>query len=214
MTIFGRLRSSLAIAALIPCGVATAQNLIRDPTFSSGIGAWTTRGALPSRLDWNGGPGADGAVGFARLSALTGGPGAFFGRVCLPARPGVVYLWGGYLRFLSAPDASAQFTLSFSGDSACAGPILLHAGGPQLSGSLASPNTWYLRPGQDVAAPSGANSVSFEIQLTTLSNPLRSVDFDNVYFGPPAVVPMLSISNLLLLAAAMAAVGLWRLASR
>ncbi len=66
----------LALVALASPRLAFAQNLFPDPTFSSGVSAWTTSPTLPSRLDWNGGPGVDGSPGFARLTGLVGGPGA------------------------------------------------------------------------------------------------------------------------------------------
>ena len=217
-----RLRLFLVLAAAVSPKSVAAQNLIPDPTFSIGVSAWKTRGALPARLDWIGTAGGDGAVGFARLTALTGGPGAFFANVCVPVQSGKTYSWGGFLHFAAQQNAGAFFTVDFFADSACAGPnSLLHANGPSLAGGSANPNTWYLTASPDIVAPGTAASVLLEVQLSSLAVSSTAVDFDNVYFGtqgtgPPvaASVPMVSISALLLLATALAAVGVWRLTNR
>jgi hypothetical protein len=219
---FSRLLPLLALGAAVSPKSAPAQNLIPDPTFSFGVSAWKTRGALPSKVEWIGSAGADGATGFGRLTALTGGPGAFFANVCVPVQSGVAYSWGGFLHFATAPNAGARFTVDFFADSACAGPfVLLHVIGPQLPGGSADPNTWYSSAGPDVVAPATAASAALEVQISSLANSSTAVDFDNVYFGsqgtgPPLIVsvPMLSTSALLLLGTALAAAGVWRLANR
>jgi hypothetical protein len=198
---------------------AAAQNLIPDPTFSSGVSGWTVRAPdTTTRVDWNEGAGADGASGFARLGGFPG-PGAAFATICLPVEAGTSYSWGGFLRrpMLS----STLFTLSFFAGPSCGDPFLLQVFGPPVV-SNANPDTWYLRAGQDIVAPPLAVSVAFEVELLTVAGPSFSVDFDNVYFGPQGTgppteavsVPTLSGSAFLVLAAALAAAGVWRLTSR
>ena len=210
----------VALAAFGLPQMAAAQNLIPDPTFSVGVSAWTIRGILPARVDLIPAAGADGTLGFARLVALSGGPGSFFGRTCLPAQAGKIYSWGGFLR--TDPSSSAKIVLYFYEDSSCSSPTqLLSTETAPLFGGDSDPGTWYARFGQDVAAPAKATSAAFEVDLISPFNRLVSVDFDNVYFGPQGTrapvgvsVPTLSVPALLLLAAALGAAGLWRLAGR
>ncbi len=203
---------------------ATAQNLIPDPTFSSSVSAWTTRGALApfTKLEWIAAPGADGALGFARMTALTGGPGGFFARVCLPVQPGTTYSWGGSFRFPSSQNRVASFAVYFYPDSACANPTFLAtAMSPVVGGLTADPGTWYAVSGPDIAPPPTSASVSFEAQMAVISTTSVSVDFDNVYFGPQgtrapvvASVPALSRPALIALAATLAAAAISILARR
>jgi len=211
-----------ALFGLFGFGLAAAQNLIPDPTFSSGVSGWTVRAPdFTTRVDWNEGAGADGAPGFARLGGFLG-PGAAFATVCLPVEAGTIYSWGGFLRrpMLS----TTEFSLSFFAGPSCGDPFLLQVFGPAVV-SNANPNIWYLRSGQDIVAPPLAVSVAFEVELlTTAATPGNSfqVDFDNVYFGrqgtgPPTetvAVPTLSSSAFLLFAAALAAAAVWRLTRR
>jgi hypothetical protein len=208
-----------ALFGLLGFDFAAAQNLIPDPTFSAGVSGWTIRPpATSTRLDWNEGAGADGAPGFARLSGFLG-PGATFATICLPVEAGTTYSWGGFLRrpMLS----STLFTLSFYAGPSCGDPFLLQVFGPPVV-SNANPYIWYLRSGQDIAAPPLAVSVAFEVDVIAAAGPPITVDFDNVYFGPqgtgPPVeavsVPTLSSSVFLLLAAALAAAGVWHLTRR
>jgi hypothetical protein len=208
-----------ALFGVLGFDIAAAQNLIPDPTFSAGVSGWTIRPpATSTRLDWNEGPGADGAPGFARLSGFLG-PGATWATICLPVEAGTTYSWGGFLR-LPSP-SSILFSLSFYAGSSCDGPFLLQVSGPPVD-SNASPDTWFLRAGQDIVAPAQATSVAFEVELLSAAGSPHGVDFDNVYFGPqgtgpPAVavtVPTLSGSALLLLVAALAAAGVWHLTRR
>src|ERR1700737_1226041 len=214
----------LALVALASPGLALAQNLFPDPTFSSGVSGWTTSPNLPSRLDWNGGSGADGSPGFARLTGLVGGPGGFAAKICLPVHGGATYSWGGYLHFSQVTPGEAYFNILFFADSACGGPADSPLAQSQVVfGGMANPQTWYLSPGPDFVAPAAASSVEFIAQLLIgiPSPPQISVDFDNVYFGPQgtqppaiAVVPTLSVSALVLLAVALAVAGIRCLGAR
>jgi hypothetical protein len=117
---------------------------------------------------------------------------------------------------------TAQFTVLFFPDSFCEGPQgLLMQDGPTLDGATASPGTWYLRAGPDVTAPASAASVAFEVRLLSAVAPTRSVDFDNVYFGPQGTgppagisVPTLSATGFFVLVVALAIAGGWRLLNR
>ena len=186
-----------------------AQNLIPDPTFSSGVSGWAVRASdFTTRVDWNSGPGADGAPGFASMVGFRG-PGAAFATICLPVEAGTSYSWGGFLR--QPMPSSTEFDLVFYAGSSCDGQLLLQVFSPAV-GSNADPSTWYLRSGEDVVAPPLAVSVGFEVELNTgAATPGNSfrVDFDNVFFGrqgtgPPmetVSVPTLSGSLFLVLAA-------------
>lgn len=208
-----------ALFGLLGSGTAAAQNLIPDPTFSSGVSAWTVREPLTTTLEWNPGAGADGAPGFARLTPFLGLTTAF-AKICLPVEPGTTYSWGGSLR-ISSPDATTYFELTFFLDSSC-GVAISQAQAPPVNGSSANLGTWYLRRGPDVVVPPQVASVAFEVVSIVAFNPPLSVDFDNMYFGrqgtePPTEdvsVPTLSSSAFLLLAAALAAAGAWRLTMR
>ena len=210
----------IAFALFLEAQSAGAQNLIPDPTFSSGLSAWAVwdpSGTMSTTLSWNPGAGTDGVPGFARLAGF--GPGFFVARVCVPASAGTTYSWGGFLR-LSAPlDYTAQFTLEFYANSSCEGPSsLLSISGPTLDAASGSPDAWLLRAGQDVEAPALAQSVAFEVNGAS-PNSLRTVDFDNVYFGPQGTVaptalvpvPTISAAALGILALLLAVAGAWRI---
>jgi hypothetical protein len=208
---------ALVILSLRP---ADAQNLLPDPTLSLGTSAWRTGGALPERVDWNAGPGADGIPGFGQLTGLLGGPGTFATSVCVRVEAGTTYSWGGFLRFVEQSDAGAQFTVIFYSDAACADSIAqeFSPGAFASSGTL---NTWQRTSGPDVVAPKGARSVAFEVALGYVSNRELTVHFDNVYFGPQgtgpplaASVPTLEGAPLALLALALAATGAYVVGAR
>jgi hypothetical protein len=211
-----------ALFGLVGFNIAAAQNLIPDPTFSSGVSGWTVRAPdFTTRVDWNDGAGADGAPGFASMVGFRG-PGAAFATICLPVEAGTSYSWGGFLR--QPMPSSTEFDLVFYAGSSCDGQFLLQIFSPPV-GSNADPSAWYLRSGQDIVAPPLAVSVAFEVELNTAAatpGNSFSVDFDNVYFGrqgtgPPTetvAVPTLSTSAFLLLTAALAAAAVWRLTRR
>jgi hypothetical protein len=209
-----------ALFGLWALDFAAAQNLIPDPTFSSGVSAWGVRDAASSTLNWNSGAGADGAPGFARLAPFLGLVTSF-ATICLPVEAGVTYSWGGYLRIQSR-DATTYFSLTFYPDSSCGGFGLLHITSPPLTGSGANLGTWYLRQGPDVVAPPTAASVLFEATSISALNAPITLDFDNVFFGrqgtgPPTQlisVPTLSGTAIFLFALFLAAAGAWRVTDR
>lgn len=210
-----------ALFGLLGFDFAAAQNLIPDPTFSSGVSAWTLRNPLTDSLDWNLGAGADGAPGFARLHPQFGVVYSI-ATICLPVEEATTYSWGGFLR-VHDRNASARLTVRFLADSSCGSfSDLLAVQAPPLNGSSANLGTWYLRQGPDVVAPPGATSVDYEVISNSPLNPPLTLDFDNMYFGrlgtgPPTEavsVPALSGSAFLILAAVLAGAGVWRLALR
>jgi hypothetical protein len=213
----------IAFALLCVAQSAGAQNLIADPTFSSGVSAWATRGEVPQELEWSGAPGADGAPGFGRLTALLGGPGTFFATVCLPVSTGTTYSWGGFLRLAEPAEpqaAQAALTVLFFGSSDCSGPpASLDVTTAQVVGSIRDDPAWYLRSGPDVVAPPGALSVAFEIRLSLTYSGAFTVDFDNVYFGPQGTgppmaavgVPTVSEVAFWVFAVLLALAGAWRI---
>jgi hypothetical protein len=209
-----------ALFGLLGFDFAAAQNLIPDPTFSTGVSAWTLRFPVTDRLEWNPGAGADGAPGFAQLHPLQG-LYTSFATICLPVEAGMTYSFGGSFR-IHDREASSYVTIRFLPEPACGGPgSLLDAQTPPLNGSSANLETWYLRQGPDIVAPAGVMSVDFEVVSFSQSTAL-TLDFDNMFFGrqgtgPPTetvAVPTLSTSAFLLLAAALAAAAVWRLTRR
>lgn len=195
-----------------------AQNLIPDPMFSTGISAWRTGPLGPVSLERIPSPGSDGAAGFAKLTAINGGPGSFEASVCVPVQAGVTYSWGGFLRFVAPPEASVSLRVIFREEDGCSGLVLPPEGvvTPALVGSNA--DVWQFEPGADVIAPTGALSATFEVSMGCGPCGPFSVDFDNVYFGPrgtgpplAASVPTLGDAGLLLLGICLAVVGVWNL---
>jgi hypothetical protein len=208
--------------ALFNRSSAPAQNLIPDPTFSSGISGWTIRGApFNTMLAWNNSAGSDGTPGFARLTEI-GGLGPFFARTCLPVEAETTYSWGGFLRLAPAPPAGAFFDLVFFADSSCESEGLLEQRAPLIETFSSNPGVWYSTPGPDIVAPPTAASVAFEVTLEVADPVDGYVDFDNVYFGPqgvgppsvPVSVPALSEAALLLLAIALAIIAVRQLTTR
>jgi hypothetical protein len=206
------------LAYLFNAAPGAAQNLIPDPTFSSGLSAWTVV-YVTDRLEWNTGAGADGAPGFARLHPVLS-LYTSIARICLPVEAGTTYSWGGFFR--QDRDATSRAMIRFLPDATCETlGDLSEAQTPPLNNSNATPGTWYLRQGPDVVAPPGAQSVDFEV-ISIASPAVVNLDFDNMYFGrqgtgpptQPVSVPTLSGSALLILAAVLACAGVGRLALR
>jgi len=211
--------SRLALAAGLLCaaGAARGQNLISDPHFASGVSAWSLRlsGGITASLAHDPGPGADGAPGFAALTGGSGGFVSYFARTCVPVQPGVVYSFGGAVRFRSSQPSQAFFRLSFYPDATCGTTTL----GPplpptNLTGPGATAGVWTLCAGSGATAPPGAASAALEFTLAGISlNENPSADFDDAYVGragtvePPAPVPSLSRAGVLALGLALALAG-------
>ena len=210
-------RLALAAGLLCAAGAARGQNLVPDPHFASGISAWSLRlsGGITATLVRDSGPGADGFPGFAALAGASLGPVTLFARTCVPVQPGVVYSFGGAVRFRSAQQSQASFTLSFYPDASCGATILSPP--PPTSSSPASgatPGAWTTCMGSGATAPAGAASAALELNLSGVSpSGSPSVDFDDVYVGragtvePPAAVPSLSRAGILALGLALALAG-------
>jgi len=209
-----------ALFGLAGLGPVAAQNLIPDPTFSSGVSAWTVRDASSSTLTWNPSAGADGAPGFAQLHPLLGLTTSF-ATICLPVEPAATYSFGGLFR-VHQREATSYVTIRFLPEGSCGGPgSLLDVQTPPLNGSSANLGVWYLRQGPDTVAPAGAMSVDLEVVSISGPNAV-TLDFDDMFFGrqgtgPPmesVSVPMLSSSALVLLALMLAGVSVIRLTRR
>ena len=185
-----------------------AQNLLPDPSFASGVGAWTAVGASSASVQWIDFPGSDGVAGFARLQGL--GPGFLFAQTCVPIVGGRTYSWGATLRPGSA--TSGLVVLELYPNPSCQGFALVgQVAGPAASGTGA----WQFEPAPDVIAPASAGSVMFRATLVVPGNGVGLIDFDNVYFGPqgtlpPGVkdVPALSWPAVCVFAALLATMGL------
>src|SRR5436190_12370605 len=205
-----------ALFSLAGLGPVAAQNLIPDPTFSSGVSAWGVM-FVTDRLEWNMGAGANGAPGFARLHPINS-LYTSIATICLPVEAGTTYSWGGFFR-IDDRLASTRATIRFLPEPSCGGlGSLLDAQTPPLNGSSANLGTWYFRQGLDVVAPPGAQSVDFEV-IAVASPVVFNLDFDNMFFGrqgtgPPmesVSVPTLSTSALALLTLMLAGVAVIRL---
>lgn len=114
-------RVSLATCLLLTARAAGAQNLISDPHFASGVSSWALRlgGIVTASLTHDPGPGADGTSGFATLTGGSFGITKYFARTCVPIQPGVVYSWGGRVRFRSVQQSLAWFSLNYHTDADC-----------------------------------------------------------------------------------------------
>lgn len=205
-------KTGVGLAFLVAALRADGQNLLPDPAFSSGVGALTPNGAIPSTITWINLAGPDGARGFARLQFL--GPGAGFAAACLPVIGGRTYSYGATF---SPIGASAQIVLEFYPNGSCQGLLLV---GQTLGPPVFAGSGWQFDPGPDLTAPASAGSVQFRLGGVTGASTSVTVDIDNIYFGlqgtgPPGIqdVPALSGSQLLVLALALAIGGLFLIRS-
>ncbi|MBK9062683.1 MAG: hypothetical protein IPL89_05735 [Acidobacteria bacterium] len=207
----------LVASLLLTAGAARGQNLVSDPHFASGISAWSLRlsPGITATLVRDPGPGADGSPGFAALAGATFNPVTLFARTCVPVQPGVVYSFGGAVRFRTAQQSQAFFTLNFYPDAACGTTILSPPPPPSsAAASGGTPGAWASCAGTGAAAPPGAASAALELNLSGVSTGgTPSVDFDDVYAGragtvePPAAVPSLSHAGVLALGLALSLAG-------
>lgn len=213
----GAARLSLAAGLVLAAGAARGQNLVPDPHFVSGVSAWTLRvsSGISASLVHASGPGADGTSGFATLTGTSFNPVALFARTCIPVQPGVVYSFGGAVRFGSSQQSQAFFTLNFYPDASCGTTILSPPPPPSSTAvSGVTPGAWTPSRGSGATAPPGAASAALEINLAGIApNGQPAVNFDDVYAGkagsvePPIPVPHLSWAGLLALGAALALGG-------
>ena len=214
---FSASRLVLVAGALWAAGAARGQNLVPDPHFASGISAWSLRlsPGITATLARDPGPGADGAPGFAALAGSSFNPVNLFARTCVPVQPGVVYSFGGAVRFRAIQQSQAFFTLNFYPDAACGTAILSPPPPPSSAAtSGATTGVWTPCAGTGAAAPAGAASAALEFTLSGVSpGGTPSADFDDVYVGragtvePPAPVPSLSRAGVLALGLALALAG-------
>jgi hypothetical protein len=210
-------RLVLAAGFLLAAGAARGQNLVSDPHFASGVSAWSLRlsGGITATLVHDPGPGADGRPGFAALAGASLNPVTLFARTCVPVQAGVVYSFGGAVRFRSSQQSQASFTLNFYPEASCGMAILSPPPPPSTTAvSGGTPGSWTPCAGSGATAPPGAASAALELNLSGVSpSGTPSVDFDDVYVGragtvePPAAVPSLSRAGVLALGLALALAG-------
>ena len=62
---------------------------------------------------------ADGAPGFATLTGGNLGPISYLARTCVPVQPGVVYSFGGDVRFRSSQSSTVFLVMTFFSDAGC-----------------------------------------------------------------------------------------------
>lgn len=211
---------ALAVAFVLAAGPACAQNLVSDPHFASGLGTWfLLPGGVPiPTLLRDPGPGADTAPGFATLTAGTFSPILYTALTCVPVQPGVVYSFGGTVRFRAAQHSSAIFSLTFFADGSCGTAVPAPSVSPATTPADARAlGAWTSCAGTGATAPPGAASATLELILvgigTNGTNETAAVDFDDVYVGragtvePPVPVPFLSQAGVLALGIALALGG-------
>lgn len=210
-------RLALAAGLVLVAGPAHAQNLISDPHFASGISAWSLvlTGGITATLVRDPSPGADMAPGFAALSGGSFGPVLYSARTCVPVQPGVVYSFGGSVRFRSTQNSSAVFWLAYFTDGAC-GTAFPPPPSPPSSTTAdgLTPGGWTLCQGTGATAPAGAASAALQFTLFGNSpSEHAAVEFDDVFVGkagtvePPIPVPFLSRAGVLALGIAFALSG-------
>ncbi|MCM3877457.1 MAG: hypothetical protein NEA02_13710 [Thermoanaerobaculia bacterium] len=202
------------VLAAVP---AQAQNLISDPHFASGISAWSPQvtPGITTTLFRDPGLGIDGAPGFAVLTGGSFGPISYSARTCVPVQAGVVYSFGGAVRFRSSQGSSAVFWLSFFSDGACGTPVSPPPPAAASTGASGLvPDWWTQCRGIGATAPPGAASAALDFVLFGISTSQSPIaDFDDVYVGragtvePPFPVPLLSRAGILALGVALALAG-------
>ncbi len=204
------LAGALALGA---AGAARAQNMIPDPAFTRGVGAWTPM-AITGNFSMTFVPGFSQRPGSGSgfLSFTGAASGAF--TVCLPVAGGRSYDWGYSVYF---PDPARipglnEWYSAYDGPG-CTGPLSGFGGVlpifPTQAAAWFSPKTTLRMP---------ATSQSFLAGFTALgvggAQPLAYVD--DVFFAPagtvppidpPADIPSLSGPGLLACAAALALAG-------
>jgi IPTL-CTERM motif len=214
-------RLALAVGFVLAAGRSNSQNLVLDPHFSSGTSAWTVPlgTGITVTLVRDPGPGADGAPGFATLTGNESGPINFSARTCVPVQPGVVYSFGGDVRFQSSQVSAAFFGLSFFSDAGCGNSLQQFAGfsNPAFGDT---PGPWTPCLGS-ATAPPGAASAALVVILQGASTRERpAADIDDVFVGragtvgPANPIPSLSQAGLLALGVALALSGALAVRSR
>jgi len=210
-------RLALAASFLLTGVHSNAQNLVLDPHFSSSISAWTVTPSPGITVIFlrDPGPGVDGAPGFATLSGPSLGPIFYSASTCVPVQPGVVYSFGGNVRFRSSQPSSGDFTLDFFSDATCGTEIPEQlAGSSQALGD--TPGRWTLCQGFATALPGAASAKLLFIFGTSLFTVRPAADFDDVFVGRagtvgPALtavpVPFVSRAGVLALGLALALSG-------
>jgi hypothetical protein len=210
----------LCLAAALALGLATsarAQNLVTDPSFTRGLGAWSNAYVTGAyTMTWALSPSVRPGSGSALLSFDSPAGGAW--SLCLPIAAGVQYDYGFSILY---PDGTRTIGLNeaysvYSGPG-CTGTDL---GGYVLPIFPMQLNTWITRAPYRFLAPPGSQSVFISFMALGVGGAKATAYVDDVYVAPagtvppidpPAPAPSLSSLSLIALAAALGLAGLMRL---
>lgn len=210
-----------AVFALVFAAPLRAQNLVSDPAFTQGVGAWSSLGVTGSfTMTFNAGVSRRPGSGSALLSFDSPAFGSYV--TCVNVVPGQQYDWGYSIRY---PDAARLIGLNelfdrFTGPG-CTGTSL---GGYflPLSPGAANVNVWLDTFAARFVAPATCQSVRIGFGAVGLGGAKITAQLDDVYVGatgtvppidPPAPAPALSTLSLLVLAGALALAGAYRSAA-
>lgn len=159
-----------------------AQNLIPDPSFASGVSAWSA--TAPGTLQFE--PSESRHLGTGSLSFSISATGTSFLSTCVPVSAGTTYAWGHSLNFPSGPATNGIYWgLTFFDGAGCTGT--------NLGGNLQPPVTgnprdqWIDYPNPNVVAPPGSVSASYTFVYLLASNHITLID--DVYVGPAGTIP-------------------------
>jgi hypothetical protein len=206
------MRSCLAAAAFF-LGLAApagAQNLVADPSFRLGLGAWSNAYVVGAyTMTWVPSPSVRPGSGSALLSFDAPAGGAW--SVCVPVQGGLQYDYGFSIYY---PDAARTVGLNeaftiYSGPG-CTGTDL---GGYVLPINAGQLNTWITRAPLRFTTPPAAQSVFISFMALGVGGAKATAYVDDVYLGqagtippidPPPAIPSLSTPGLLALGAALA----------
>lgn len=211
-----RMRSTLAMIALVLAAPLSAQNLVSDPAFTQGVGAWSSLGVTGNySITFNAGVSRRPGSGSALLSFDSPAFGSYV--TCVDVVPGQQYDWGYSIRY---PDAARLVGLNelfdrFTGPG-CTGSSL---GGYflPLSPGVANVNIWMDTFAARFVAPATCQSVRIGFGAVGLGGAKITAQLDDVFVGatgtvppidPLPAIPSLSTLGLLALGAALALAAL------
>jgi hypothetical protein len=203
----------LCLCAAFALGLAApaaAQNLVPDPSFRSGLGAWSDVYVVGAyTMTWVASPSVRPGSGSALFSFDAPAHGAW--SLCLPVVAGGRYDYGFSILY---PDAARTvglneaFTL-YDGPG-CTGSVL---GGYVLPIVPMQLNTWQTRAPYQIVAPPGSQSIFVSFMALGVGGAKVTAYVDDVYVAPsgtvppidaPPPIPVLSTAGVLALGFALA----------
>ncbi|HQQ76144.1 MAG TPA: hypothetical protein PLB01_02225 [Thermoanaerobaculia bacterium] len=200
----------VAAAVVVLTTPARSQNLVADPSFRQGLGAWSDVYVIGAyTMTWVPSPSVRPGSGSALLSFDAPARGAW--SVCVPVQGGLQYDYGFSIYY---PDAARTIGLNeaygvYSGPG-CTGTDL---GGYVLPIVPAQLNTWITRAPYRFTTPPAAQSVIITFMALGVGGAKATAYVDDIYLGqagtippidPPPAIPSLATPGLLALGAALA----------